>query len=125
MLFRRSYSTWFKTNDKEHVVRPLPCTATQPFFVSSRNAPPHWRGGALCYNTKNACGADYYVEVTSKTRAGGSLSKGWQHTVTLLTRPPIKTFHVMQYDQETKNVLSGYNNFFSATKRSIFKYAYN
>ena len=51
--------------------------------MSSRNAPPHRRGGALRDDTKNACGAEYYIEVISKTRAGGTLSKGWQHTVTI------------------------------------------
>ena len=32
-------------------------SATQPFLVSSRNAPPHW-GGALRDDTKNGCVAD-------------------------------------------------------------------
>lgn len=48
-------------------------------------------------DTKNACGADYYIEVISKTRAVGTLSKGWQYTVTMSTRSPIKTLSVMQY----------------------------
>lgn len=99
LLFRRSYSTLFKTNDKEHVIGPLFCQpASQAFFVLSCNAPPHRRGEALCDNTKNACEVDYCIEVTSKTRAEGSLSKDWQHTVTMSTQPPIKTLPVMQHD---------------------------
>ena len=33
-------------------------SATQPFLVSPRNAPPHW-GGALRDDTKNGCVANY------------------------------------------------------------------
>ena len=33
-------------------------SATQPFVVSSRNAPPH-KGGALCDDTKNGYVAEY------------------------------------------------------------------
>ena len=35
-------------------------SATQPFLVSSRNAPPHW-GRALRDDTKNGCVADYSI----------------------------------------------------------------
>ena len=34
-------------------------SATQPFLVSSRNAPPHEWGGALHDDAKNGCVADY------------------------------------------------------------------
>ena len=34
-------------------------SATQPFLVLSRNAPPHKWGGALRDDTKNGCVADY------------------------------------------------------------------
>ena len=34
-------------------------SATQPFLVSSRNAPPHQWGKALRDDTKNGCVADY------------------------------------------------------------------
>ena len=46
-------------------------SATQPFLVSSRNAPPHW-GGVLRDGTKNGCVADY-------TRAGNSRSYTFSH----------------------------------------------
>ena len=46
-------------------------SATQPFLVSSRNAPPHW-GGALRDDTKNGCVADY-------TCVGNSRSYTFSH----------------------------------------------
>ena len=39
--------------------RPRAQSATQPFLVSSRNAPPHKWGGALRDDSKNGCVADY------------------------------------------------------------------
>ena len=46
-------------------------SATQPFLVSPRNAPPHW-GGALRDDTKNGCVTDY-------TCAGNSRSYTFSH----------------------------------------------
>ena len=46
-------------------------SATQPFLVTSRNAPPRW-GGALRDDTKDGCVADY-------TCAGNSRSYTFSH----------------------------------------------
>ena len=46
-------------------------SATQPFLVTSRNAPPRW-GGALRDDTKDGCVADY-------TWAGNSRSYTFSH----------------------------------------------